>query len=612
MMSPSATGSIVSRLRQLSVEGPASLVNEIRSSANLSLALRLETVASQVDDLVTEALHEKNLILSKVSELEDKVATLRAGPQDSLDGVRLLVADDADKTIKALREASTIWDSGLLPETSQALIEAQIRSKPLNARAASLLGHPIATAVIPTANEAPHQLMVIPDTVVSPPQGYVNEHAYAEAARNYLADNPNRTTVMARESYGSQEAKRFHLLSAPIDTTPRTVVEKIKGWFRTTEQTVEKDVTLVFNTDATSWPINGKGVFLEHPKKRDPWPEGHRTFLSATEMDDLGLTRRHVSETAHVKEELAVLQRTAEDISRSIREIKPYRDGIIAAKTAVGTLNSEMRQVSTNFDRAGERTAKQWEEMPLLTYRNGDEVHIATLAWDEQNHVITLPTPHRTVAETIAAASLNKSRNIIAVMQDSTGVNHLAFTNINPGGFRSLSWDDIEWARRNPDVRALVNPVTREVVYASSNTRRTTRLPELFDSPSNASLETRLQKWCADNLVGQNAMVDDHYNTELAPWSDGATVRMLEARSFSMAQREAVGRAGLRPDPAVFLMEAPTHLAPHRRYFLMRSTVPGSWDLQQVSSNSFRPEIKAIIDPGHKLVTVSSLPSAAS
>ncbi len=287
-----------------------------------SLTQSIDSLAGEADELILAARTRVGENSDAIARLNTRVEELRQGPEDSLNGVRLLDTTNPDNSIALLRQRSTLWNNGLLDDASQTLIEAQIRGQNLSARAVSFLGHPIASAKVPTAKYEFIELLLVPDRVVSPPQGFTSLDDARSAAKNIIADQPGSTIVIVDESTPAGDA--YHLLKAPVDTSPRQIT--VASGIRKRPKTSEKPVTLNEHLYSIPGFVRSDGIYIGKARRSGEipyWPTSHTTPLSGTEMDELGLVHTHRSDLQKATDELNALSDENTQIRDAMVDLQP-------------------------------------------------------------------------------------------------------------------------------------------------------------------------------------------------------------------------------------------------------------------------------------------------
>ncbi len=518
-------GEVASRLQAIAATNIGAVAG---SHASGSLSARFESIAGEVDELVGIARTRSAEIESEIGALREKVRGL-SGTEDALDGTLLIKQDN--QTIAALKHRNNYWREGLLgfEGADGEKIESHLRSRPVAAAAAAVLGHPIVLARVPSA-EGVRSFDVIPTRVLSPPEGYLDRDVAKQAAVNLLAENRGTTGIITYDGLSTPE--RWHVLAADFDSSPRTVArEKKKMFGRTNTRTSVEEVRLEHTTDDVRIVVttnnNAKASVI-----RAAWPEGRTTPINAEELNQLGMTHAYKSELAVTNGKIIDLEAEAQTIRYAIGNIKPLREQLIAQKRLLGEL-------AVVPDKPGKFGPATWEgtQLGILT----DSTSIG-MGFDEAAMATHIALPGVTPSDAALKASAMKSDKLLFVMQDAEGTSHIVFSDRHAGlydNFASETWTG--------DVRAVVNPVNRTIhsgVNGHSNEPITTAAKS-FDQN-----ETTLHDWLRNSIIGKpEVSVEGQNFGRFTKWSEEEPGRVLYGTNINDAIDEAMRYLELEPSP---------------------------------------------------------------
>ncbi len=426
------------------------LLNDIEEGARLGLiddlpdALRFET-DSGIDPLI-----------SAIDSVRSSGAQFNAAQDSAMDGVLLLDRGNPDALVDRLKAASSYWSNDLISRHGDA-IEATLRSpEPVNADAAALLGQPVATAEIPMGitkkgvDYSPNH--IVPDRILSPPQGFASRADARAATLNFLESSPGSSTVAFR----MQGQGGVHLLSAPIDTSRRSLRYKraLRG---ETLKDIEvrlsanhPDVMAMWRSDNTHVYRNSDGF------RSSAWPEGHLWPLTGGDLKAAGLASEHRSIRAMVEPELVRTQAARNEAADLVERL-------IRQREVVRTARMDIEKFGEIIDLPGEGNPLQWETETAFTLRNEPVV----FSFSAHNDGFAKALPGYSIEDAVHYAAnreIHDPTKMTVVMQDSSGTPHLVdipqqFPMTDPG------------TGIHPDLRAILDPAQGKIWYRFSESQ---------------------------------------------------------------------------------------------------------------------------------------------
>ncbi len=475
-------------------------------------------------------------VVAVVDQLQATGSRFDNGLDAAMDGALLLDTSNPDDLIRHLKSASSFWDNDMIKGQADEIEFLLRNGNPVNANAGSLLAQPIATARIPVGSSkdgiAHTDMHLIPDRVVSPPQGFSSLEEARAAAINFIQGSPGSTAIAVHDAGGA-----IHLLGAPTDTGKRTiqVARKLRS---ATEKQLDVQVRVnhpnvdaVFRSDNTDIRRGGKG-FLE-----GSWPEGHLWPASVDSLKEKGFAKVHQSVTNRLNDELGRVTADQEKVSK-------LNDDLAAQRRIIRDQRMQAEQFSQIKDHPGKGGPETWEIEPALHY--GDEDGHAVFEYSPDFDGFTKALPGFTVEDAVQLATRSEITDpslMTAVMQDSTGTPHLAaisYGQVDKKGIGNL----------HPDMRALYRPITGELNFRPSGDSS-----ELsFLSVPHKSIDLAFQDGDLGSQLGI-AELGKGWTSAIEPFSETMPIKFLPAGNPQTATKLAYEEVkGLSKGPATNLV----------------------------------------------------------
>ncbi len=557
-----------------------------RIASNVDGALAVDhgggTLATRLEGLTRELDDSLGLARARMSEIDSRIEQLRArvkdldGVDDAVEGVSLL--KNSEEAVAALRERNNYWSDGFLGAEGD-LIEQQIRSGPVAAEAARLLGYPVGVAHIPTP-DGPVSAYIVPTKIVSPVAGFPSFDDARQAANQYLSESPRSTMVILYD--GVSVPDRNHLLAANLDTSPRTVTSSVNGKLGKKKTSTRVEGVEIQKTTSDHWWIiqSDNSLANTDSKQLADWPEGRSTpFGHDNVLSGRGLVARHKSERTNALEAL-------DDLDEERFNLKAAADEVIQVRSHLMENRWLLNKLDNLPDHPGEAGMAEWEAGGLGEALHGESLSVE---FNITNMAAHIAMPGSTVAEATLQASKMNADKLIAVMQDSSGTPHITFTNVGTNLDLTNFLD-----RGHPDMRAIINPKTDEVFQIRDQvaTRIGTRITSGRVRQRQME-DQRIYDWVSEHVVGRPAKpgVEGVGKIEMSNWNDDEPAFILKADNLSDALIEAKSMISPNSPVPTYVLSLPPF---PNKFVLINTNQSHAWGYR----DNFHPFIRAVIQRG--------------
>ncbi len=547
---------MTTELESLMLEGSEALdfLSRRRTAIGQAQSALTDDAALRTIDLLPQELQlaEGDTLPGTIAAL--KSAEFNAKLDEALAGKVLLDQSDSATLIEHLRSTNSYWSQDQLGSQAEK-IERRLRSGgPINAHAAVMLGQPIVTAKIPTgATKQGVEFAtnhVMPDAIISPPQGFATVPDATHAATEYLSQNPLSTII------GIQDADNaIHLLTAPTNTSKRTI-QKTSMWGKAKPST--EPVEISANHPSVSFVIDSENrMFASHMKSKlvkGDWPAGLAPPTSPQALVDEGLAQTHVPAAIRLDFEMKATETLHDELDAGLETLISQTDNVRNERVFIRSLGDVL-------DAPGTGAPDTWALEPIFQERN------QMMLYTKDFGAITRPLPEHTTVEAIHKAngtSLGDHNLAVIVMQDRNGTPHLA----------AVDWPSdrsLEGLTLHPDVRAIVSNNGGVHIRTAD---RTDKL-KMLESVNDERLLSRLTDIFRKSFHGRPA----HKNPDSAkfrPYSSDEAIHLLpNIEPGQLAQMVAEQAKLQRPGYAVFMVKLPG-VEPHR-YGLVSQVGISKW-----------------------------------